>query len=234
MRAAELGGVTFRSSAVALGATASADPATRAVRSGSAPARLALGAWLQATSNANSKTTTEAGTMKERMEAICLTTVALTASGPQLFQHLTQNTSLNTGLYAKRVTHMVDLRTHDDQTRADSLTCISCGTCCFSTLPDYVQVTGNDYARLGELAAGAVHFSGIHAYMNMNAGHCAALLLEPGSGAMTCSVYALRPAICRELGCGSDECAAEIHAKGERPAAALLTLLGKPRSTPQS
>jgi uncharacterized protein len=154
----------------------------------------------------------------------------LVAFGYSLARH--QNTRADIGLHAKDTAKMVDLHARDDQIHADSRTCIACGACCFSALADYVQVTGNDYARLGELAANVVHFSGIHAYMNMNAGHCAALRIEPNSGEMTCSIYAVRPAICRELGCGSAECAAEVHAKGERPAAELLKLRTKPPSSP--
>lgn len=101
--------------------------------------------------------------------------------------------------------------------------CLSCGTCCFSELAEYVRVTGDDHARLGERASDLVGFDGTRAFMRMAHGHCAALVVEP-DGRFVCSVYERRPTTCRELERGSPQCEAEIALKGERPRVRLATL----------
>ena len=105
--------------------------------------------------------------------------------------------------------------------------CLACGTCCFSGLETYVRVTGDDHARLGAHAETFVRFEENRAYMRMEAGHCAALVLEPETHRFVCSVYELRPATCRDLERGSPACRAEIELKGERPLVALSR--GTPR-----
>jgi uncharacterized protein len=99
--------------------------------------------------------------------------------------------------------------------------CLECGTCCFSRLETFVRVSGDDYSRLGDAAEPLVWFDGIHAHMRMRDGHCAALQLDSEASRLSCSVYALRPQICRDLARGSAECAAERDAKSERPPVAL-------------
>jgi uncharacterized protein len=99
--------------------------------------------------------------------------------------------------------------------------CLECGACCFSELPSYVRVTGDDYARLGELAPALVDFDGARASMRMEHGHCAALIIDPTSKRFVCSAYESRPRICRELERGSGQCQAEREAKSERPLVAL-------------
>ncbi len=95
--------------------------------------------------------------------------------------------------------------------------CVACGTCCFSDLPKYVRVRGDDHERLGDDADALVVFHGNEAYMAMNGGRCAALALDVEGGRFLCSVYERRPATCRELERGSPACAGEIALKGERP-----------------
>jgi uncharacterized protein len=121
--------------------------------------------------------------------------------------------------------------------------CLSCGCCCFSQIADYVRVTGDDYALLGEHAEELVLFSGNRAYMRMQEGHCAALRLvtrpptvvAPTASASrvtteyACSVYAVRPETCRELQRGADTCRAERFEKAERPQ--LLALRLSPTQT---
>lgn len=85
-----------------------------------------------------------------------------------------------------------------------------------------MRVTGDDYTRLGDAAEQLVHFEGVRAYMRMEDGHCAALVVDPNSGHFVCSTYATRPQICRNLARGSGECAAELDAKGARPPLVLL------------
>jgi hypothetical protein len=98
--------------------------------------------------------------------------------------------------------------------------CQRCGVCCFSKLETYIRVTGNDWSRLGGEAEGVAHFIGHRAYMKMERGRCAALAVrEDGEGRREffCTVYAMRPQTCRDLGRGSPECAGEIELKGDRP-----------------
>jgi len=104
---------------------------------------------------------------------------------------------------------------------AEAPECLACGACCFSELAAYVRVTGDDYARLGDLAEELVWFDGNRAYLRMVDGHCAALEIRPDTGELWCRAYESRPLICRELARGSRECAAELDAKSERPLVAL-------------
>jgi uncharacterized protein len=80
---------------------------------------------------------------------------------------------------------------------------------------------GDDYARLGEHVATLVRFDGVRAYMRMIDGHCSALEIEPAAGQFVCSVYAARPAVCRDLERDSGACRAERAAKAARPLLAL-------------
>ncbi len=102
--------------------------------------------------------------------------------------------------------------------------CLECGACCFSALESYVRVSGDDHARLGPDGDALTAFIGNRCYMKMYDGHCAALLIDVESARFVCSIYATRPATCRDLARGSPACSAEIHEKSERPAARLLTL----------
>lgn len=70
-------------------------------------------------------------------------------------------------------------------------------------IKDYVRVSGDDHARLGERADELVWFNGIRAYMRMVDGHCGALRIEARSGAFVCDAYETRPQVCRDLGRGS-------------------------------
>jgi Fe-S-cluster containining protein len=89
-------------------------------------------------------------------------------------------------------------------------------------------VTGDDYSRLaslGDRASELVQFVGNRAYMRIVDGHCAALEVDRAGRRFVCTVYAVRPTVCRELGRGSPECRCEIATKGDRPTAALLKLI---------
>ncbi len=100
--------------------------------------------------------------------------------------------------------------------------CLACGVCCFSTLPTYVRVSGDDWARLGETAERVAQFIGHRAYMKMSEGHCAALEVRAradGTREHFCTVYERRPQVCRDLARGSSECLGELTAKRERTAA---------------
>ena len=104
---------------------------------------------------------------------------------------------------------------------ADVPECLACGACCFSRLETFARVTGDDYARMGELAEGLVRFDGFRGYMRMADGHCAALVLDARAGRWLCGAYASRPQVCRDLARGSGACLAELDAKAERPLVAL-------------
>ncbi len=102
--------------------------------------------------------------------------------------------------------------------------CLACGVCCFSLLPTYVRLSGDDWARLGVDAEQVAHFIGHRAYMKLTAGHCAALQPRESAGGgreFFCSIYERRPQVCRDLARGSPECLGEIAAKGDR--AGLVT-----------
>ncbi len=102
--------------------------------------------------------------------------------------------------------------------------CLACGACCFSELPTYARVTGDDHSRLatlGERAPELVQFIGNRAYMRIVDGRCAALEIDRANRRFVCTVYAVRPTICRELGRGSPECRGEIATKADRPGALL-------------
>lgn len=99
--------------------------------------------------------------------------------------------------------------------------CVLCGACCFSQLPEYVPVRGDDHQRLGDAAEALTTWHGVRCFMRMHDGHCAALQIEPATGRFLCSVYELRPDTCRTLARGSAECAGERYQKHERTRRAL-------------
>jgi len=94
--------------------------------------------------------------------------------------------------------------------------CLACGACCFSLLPTFVRVTGDDWQRLGPEAESAAHFIGNRAFMRMIDGHCAALEIRAsasGRAEYFCTLYERRPQVCRDLERGSPACAAERELK---------------------
>jgi Fe-S-cluster containining protein len=99
--------------------------------------------------------------------------------------------------------------------------CLSCGVCCFSRMPMYVRVTGDDYERLGDRAAELVWFDNNRAYMRMLDGRCAALHVDENARRFVCTAYDVRPTTCRELARGSPQCLGERASKAERPGQAL-------------
>ncbi len=99
--------------------------------------------------------------------------------------------------------------------------CLRCGACCFSPAQQFVRVTGDDWARLGEAAERVAHFvgPGYRAFMKMHGGHCAALDVRAAAHWGTkffCTIYERRPQICRDLARGSPECAGELALKTGR------------------
>ena len=102
--------------------------------------------------------------------------------------------------------------------------CTACGTCCFSTLPEYVRVFGCDYDRMDDRARRLTRFIGNRCYMHIEDGRCAALTLDAERGRFLCSIYEVRPDCCRALERGSGACVGELHEKRERPLLALEAL----------
>jgi len=107
--------------------------------------------------------------------------------------------------------------------------CTACGTCCFSTLPEYVRVFGVDLDRMDERARAFTHFIGNRCYLRLDEGHCSALMIEPpregGAPRFVCSIYEMRPDVCRSLERGGGACRGERDEKGARPLLAVESLL---------
>jgi uncharacterized protein len=103
--------------------------------------------------------------------------------------------------------------------------CTSCGTCCFSTLPEYIRVFGVDLDRMDDRAQALTHFLGNRCYMRVEGGHCAALVIDPVARRFVCSIYEARPDCCRALERGSGACRGEIAEKAQRPLLAVEALL---------
>lgn len=84
--------------------------------------------------------------------------------------------------------------------------CQACGACCFSDSSSYVPLTPPDRARLGGDGADLIHEEGGAFFMAMVKGRCAALRV---GARFSCSIYARRPEVCRELERGTPACAEE-------------------------
>jgi hypothetical protein len=86
------------------------------------------------------------------------------------------------------------------------LDCVSCGACCFSIGPGYVQLSGKDHARLSEGEQNELtQWLGNRVFMRMDAGRCNALRVDENGG-FPCSIYERRPQICQDLEQGGDAC----------------------------
>jgi Fe-S-cluster containining protein len=99
--------------------------------------------------------------------------------------------------------------------------CRRCGACCFSSDPRYVRVTGDDHARLEELAEIFTRFIGNRCYLRIAGDRCAALQVDAEAGLFRCRVYEQRPQVCRDLLAGSPHCEAERARKAGRARRAL-------------
>lgn len=117
---------------------------------------------------------------------------------------------------------------------ADVPECTACGTCCFSTLPEYVRVFGVDWDRMDDAARERTEFIGNRCYMKIEDGRCAALVLDPAGRRFLCSIYEMRPDACRALERGSGACRGELHEKSERPLIAIEALVRRASETRSS
>ncbi len=111
--------------------------------------------------------------------------------------------------------------------------CTACGTCCFSTLREYIRVFGVDLERMDDRARAYTDFDGHRCFMRIEDGHCSALVIDPdaaGGPTFKCAIYAERPDCCRWLERGSGACRGERHEKHERPLLAVASLLRRASS----
>lgn len=78
-----------------------------------------------------------------------------------------------------------------------------------------MTVTGDDWSRLGDNAERLAVWNNNKAFMRMEHGHCAALVVETqADGAQfACSIYDQRPQTCRDLARGSPQCEADWEQK---------------------
>jgi Fe-S-cluster containining protein len=120
-----------------------------------------------------------------------------------------------------------DARGHSALDASDLPECVDCGVCCFSFLPEYIRVFGVDLARMDERAEAFVEFRGNRCFMRMDGGRCTALRVDVERQQYLCSIYAMRPDVCRSLERGSGHCRAERHEKSDRARDALVTLRTK-------
>jgi hypothetical protein len=113
-----------------------------------------------------------------------------------------------------------------DEVPAD---CRDCAACCFSESPRHVRVFGIDHERLGDDAERLLEHLENQSFMRLvelapGVRACAALAIDPKRGTFACSIYEKRPDVCRSLDRGTGLCAAERHAKADRPRRVLAVL----------
>lgn len=91
--------------------------------------------------------------------------------------------------------------------------CLTCGLCCFSNDPTHIRVFDIDYQRMGDRASEVTRAVDSRRYMRMREGYCAALAIDSDTNRFTCTLYDVRPDVCRSLSPGSAMCLSEIREK---------------------
>ena len=91
-----------------------------------------------------------------------------------------------------------------------SFDCVSCGACCFSRNPRYLELLPWDAAR--SLPPESLFTEEGRTFVRFDCGHCIHLDLSNGKAA--CSVYEDRPEACRAFRAGSFECVKARRANG--------------------
>jgi hypothetical protein len=89
-------------------------------------------------------------------------------------------------------------------------------------------VFGIDTDRMDDGARAFTHFIGNRCFMRIEGGRCAALAIDPVTRRFVCSIYTMRPDVCRSLERGSGGCRGERHEKADRPLIAIHELLRRP------
>jgi len=77
---------------------------------------------------------------------------------------------------------------------------------------------------MDEIAQGLTTWRGNRCFMKIEDGRCAALAFDRASGTFRCTIYAVRPEVCRALERGSPACLGELETKRGRAAALVVTL----------
>jgi hypothetical protein len=97
--------------------------------------------------------------------------------------------------------------------------CRTCGACCYGDSM-WVHLVAKDDERLGDagvrrLTVLTEHGRGYFARsMRMVGGHCLAFAADLGDGGCGCSIYDVRPDICRDFAAGSLDCFAARARRG--------------------
>ena len=91
-----------------------------------------------------------------------------------------------------------------------SFDCVSCGACCFSRNPRYLELLPWDAAR--SLPPESLFTEEGRTFVRFECGHCIHLDLSNGKAA--CSIYEDRPEACRAFRAGSFECIKARRANG--------------------
>jgi len=91
--------------------------------------------------------------------------------------------------------------------------CTECGACCFNGHPDYIRVFAVDLERMDARALALTVVRDGGRYLRFEDGRCAALGLDPATDRVGCSIYEMRPDVCRWLERGSGECRSQLAAK---------------------
>jgi Fe-S-cluster containining protein len=100
--------------------------------------------------------------------------------------------------------------------------CQSCGACCWGDAM-WIHLVAGDDDRLGEdrvrrLTVLTQHGRGYFARsMVMAGGRCVAYTGDLGDGRSGCSIYDVRPDICRTFAAGSGDCHAARRRRGIEP-----------------
>lgn len=89
--------------------------------------------------------------------------------------------------------------------------CTSCGACCFTTDPRYIELWQVDRDRLGPLLATAAQEINGRWFLRMTSGHCDSLTVDRERGLFLCSIYEHRPDACRAF--AEDSAACELIRK---------------------
>ncbi len=91
--------------------------------------------------------------------------------------------------------------------------CTDCGACCFNEHPDYIRVFVVDYERMDDRALAFTTVRNGARFLRFEKGRCSALGIDLVTNRVGCSIYGMRPDVCRWLERGSGECRSQLAAK---------------------
>lgn len=109
------------------------------------------------------------------------------------------------------------LRETDAATARESALCQACGACCAHSR-DWPRFTLEDDAEIDLIPLALIDDS--QARMRCEGDRCAALAGEVGT-ATACTIYAVRPLVCRDCIPGDDACSIARAARGMAPVAPI-------------